>query len=190
MATELVIPSPGESITEVVLGRWHKHSGEWVEKDDPVVEIESDKVTFDLPAPESGVLEVGADEGAYLPVGAVIGRVDPAGKPTRKPKAAKAGRKAQTTAGPPQSKESASAARTEQTPGQREVPLPAAAAAGDGVQRATSMARKLAAERGVDLASLQGTGAAGRITKSDVLAAAGANASPPAPAPSTAAPPD
>lgn len=190
MATELVIPSPGESITEVVLGRWHKHSGEWVEKDDPVVEIESDKVTFDLSAPESGVLEVAAEEGAYLPVGAVIGRVDPAGKPTRKPDAAKAGLKAEMAAGPPQSKESAGDPGTQETPAEREAPLPAAAAAGDGIQRATSMARKLAAERGVDLASLQGTGASGRITKSDVLTAVGANSPPPAPAPPTDAPPD
>ena len=71
------MPRPGDSITEVVLGPWRKASGEWGEKDETLVEIESDKVTLELPAPESGVLRVVAEEGAELPVGTVIGSIDP-----------------------------------------------------------------------------------------------------------------
>ncbi len=69
MPDEITIPSPGESITEVMLGPWHKQAGEWVEKDETLVEIESDKVTLEVPAPESGVLTVVAETGAEMQVG-------------------------------------------------------------------------------------------------------------------------
>ena len=76
MAIEITIPSPGESITEVVVGPWHKADGEWVEKDQIIVEIESDKVTLEIPAPESGVLSVAAAEGTEMNVGDLIGSID------------------------------------------------------------------------------------------------------------------
>jgi len=76
MTVQITIPSPGESVTEVVLGPWQKRSGEWVEKDETLVEIESDKVTLEVPAPESGVLQVSADEGAEMSVGDTIGAID------------------------------------------------------------------------------------------------------------------
>ncbi len=145
MPIDLTIPSPGESITDVVLGPWHKASGEWVEKDETLVEIESDKVTLELPAPESGVLRVVAEEGAELPVGTVIGSIDP---------------DAQRPAVASPNDEPAPAAGAETPP-----------ASGDGAGRVTPMARKLAAEMGLDLTAIQGTGPSGRITKSDVLAA-------------------
>ena len=160
MPIELTIPSPGESITEVVLGPWHKASGEWVEKDETLVEIESDKVTLDLPAPESGVLRVVAEEGAELAVGTVIGSIDP---------------DAQRPAVASPNDEPAPAAGAETPP-----------ASGDGAGRVTPMGRKLAAEMGLDLTAIQGTGPSGRITKSDVLAAATASGAPPA---SVTAPP-
>ena len=78
MPIEITIPSPGESITEVTVGHWHKAAGEWVEKDDTLVEIESDKVTLEVPAPESGLLEITAQEGQEARVGEVIGSVDTA----------------------------------------------------------------------------------------------------------------
>ncbi len=77
MPVQISIPSPGESITEVVIGPWQKSSGDWVEKDEIIVEIESDKVTLEVPAPESGVLQVLAEEGAEKQVGEVIATVDP-----------------------------------------------------------------------------------------------------------------
>jgi len=164
MAINLTIPSPGESITEVVLGPWHKASGEWVEKDETLVEIESDKVTLELPAPESGVLRVVAEEGAELPVGTVIGSIDPDA-----PRPEAASPNDEPAAAPP-------AARAEAPP-----------ASGDGAARVTPMARKLAAEMGLDLTTIQGTGPSGRITKADVLAASDASGA--APASVTAPPP-
>ena len=69
MSSEITIPSPGESITEVVVGRWHRAPGDWVDRDDIIVEIESDKVTLEVPAPESGVLGITASEGTDMAVG-------------------------------------------------------------------------------------------------------------------------
>ncbi len=159
MPIDITIPSPGESITEVVVGPWHKAPGDWVEKDEIIVEIESDKVTLEIPAPESGVLGVAAPEGTELNVGDVIGSIDDAAP---RPEAA-----------------AAPAAAAAREPAATAVAAPSAPAstpsrvAGDGNgQRSTSVARKLAAEKGVDLSSVSGTGPSGRITKSDVLAAA------------------
>ncbi|MEE8154942.1 MAG: 2-oxoglutarate dehydrogenase complex dihydrolipoyllysine-residue succinyltransferase [Phycisphaerales bacterium] len=146
MPVQISIPSPGESITEVVIGPWQKSSGEWVEKDEIVVEIESDKVTLEVPAPESGVLQVLAEEGAEKQVGEVIATVDPS---------------AERPAG-------IAAAATASAP----TPEAVVAVSGDGDSKVTSVARKVAADKGVDLARVDGSGPSGRITKSDVLAAA------------------
>src|SRR5262245_56828656 len=75
-SVDIIIPSPGESVTEVTFGKWYKNSGKWVNKDEPLVEIESDKVTLEVPAPESGVLNVSAQTGAEKKVGDRIGSVD------------------------------------------------------------------------------------------------------------------
>ena len=167
MPVDITIPSPGESIIEVIVGPWHKAPGDWVDKDEILVEIESDKVTLEVPAPESGVLAVTATEGTEMNVGDVIGSIDPdASRPTAAVAAAKT---EQAERGP-------AAARANGPPG-------------DGEQRATSVARKLAADKGVELARVSGTGPSGRITKSDVMAAASAparalGATPPQPVPS------
>ena len=129
MTVDITIPSPGESINEVVIGPWHKSAGEWVQKDDIIVEIESDKVTLELTAPESGLLQIAATEGAEMTVGDVIGSIDPDAEHNRRD-------------------------------------------ARDGDQKATPVARKLAAEKGVDLSRIKGTGPSGRVTKADVLAVA------------------
>ena len=73
---DIVIPSPGESISEVRLGAWKRGDGEWVEKDDVITEIESDKATLDILATASGVLKVAAQTGDDLKVGAVVARID------------------------------------------------------------------------------------------------------------------
>src|ERR1700760_5028825 len=76
MATEIKVPSLGESITEATVAKWLKHPGEAVAADEPVAELETDKVTLEVPAPASGTLsEILADEGANVPVGAVLGRI-------------------------------------------------------------------------------------------------------------------
>ena len=72
MSVDITIPSPGESITEVTIGAWHKNTGEWVEKDEILLEIESDKATLEVPSPESGLLQTVGSPGEEMAVGAVV----------------------------------------------------------------------------------------------------------------------
>jgi len=174
MAVEITIPSPGESVTEVVLGPWQKQSGDWVQRDEPLVEIESDKVTLEVPAPDSGVLDIVANEGDEMNVGDVIGRIDtsaekPAGQDGDSSASASSGGGTTTTQDTAIATSSSSNGASGATPeagndGAREV------AQENDNARATSVARKIAADKGVNLASVTGTGPSGRITKSDVLA--------------------
>lgn len=152
MSVEISIPSPGESITEVVIGPWLKSSGDWVEKDEIVVEIESDKVTLEVPAPESGILNVKAEEGAEKQVGEVIASID-------------------TNAQRPANVEAVTAATTDASA--ETVAHATIVASTNSESKATSVAKKVAADKGVNLTELQGTGTSGRITKSDVLAVVG-----------------
>ncbi|MCH8824083.1 MAG: 2-oxoglutarate dehydrogenase complex dihydrolipoyllysine-residue succinyltransferase [Planctomycetes bacterium] len=151
MSVEISIPSPGESITEVVIGPWLKSSGDWVEKDEIVVEIESDKVTLEVPAPESGILNVKAQEGAEKQVGEVIASID-----TNAQRPANVEAVAQATDAPAET-----------------VAQATIIASTNSDSKATSVAKKVAADKGVNLTELQGTGTSGRITKSDVLAVVG-----------------
>jgi 2-oxoglutarate dehydrogenase E2 component (dihydrolipoamide succinyltransferase) len=165
MPVNITIPSPGESVTEVTLGTWHKRSGDWVNKDEPLVEIESDKVTLEVPAPESGLLNVTSESGAEKKVGDVIGSIDSSAKAPEG--ASKDGEPPPPPAPDAKDHAARSAARVEAAV---ETASQAARDSGQGSGRATSVARKIAAERGVSLAGVQGTGPSGRITKSDVLA--------------------
>ncbi|MFO0895648.1 MAG: 2-oxoglutarate dehydrogenase complex dihydrolipoyllysine-residue succinyltransferase [Phycisphaerales bacterium] len=173
--TNVVIPSPGESITEVTLGAWQKQDGEWVEKDELLCEIESDKATLELLAPAAGVLSLGVKGGSEQKVGSVVARIDEsAARPAGAKAAAGAGAKAAA---------------------------PAAAAAAGAVgaggsatavaePKATSVARKMAADKGVNLTGMAGSGPGGRVTKADVeRAAGGSNAAPAAASPAAASSP-
>ena len=143
MTVDITIPSPGESITEVTLGAWKKQDGAWIEKDDLLAEIESDKATLELRAPASGALKILQLEGDTVKVGAAVAAVD-------------------TNASRP----AGSAATQSSAP----APVAATASASDSV-RASGVAKKVAAEKGVDLAAVHGSGTAGRVMKNDVLAA-------------------
>ncbi|MCI0631709.1 MAG: 2-oxoglutarate dehydrogenase complex dihydrolipoyllysine-residue succinyltransferase [Phycisphaerales bacterium] len=172
MAIDIIIPSPGESVTEVTLGAWHKRSGEWVNKDEALVEIESDKVTLEVAAPEAGLLEIKAKSGAEMRVGDKIGSIDPSAK--RPAGGDGAATRSSASPAPSQADHAAhSATRVEAA-------TESASQRADEAARATPVARKIAADKGIDLAKLQGSGPAGRIRKSDVLAASAG--------PSTAAP--
>ena len=146
---DIVVPSPGESITEVTLGQWHKQDGDWVETDEVLVDIESDKATLEVRAPAAGVLRVKVKSGAEQKVGAAIAAIDTA---ATKP----AGGAAPAAAPVAASKPAAEA--------------PAAAPA-EG-KKASSLAKKVAADKGVDLAKVAGSGTAGRIVAADVERAA------------------
>jgi 2-oxoglutarate dehydrogenase E2 component (dihydrolipoamide succinyltransferase) len=167
MATEVKVPTLGESVTEATIARWLKQPGDSVAMDDPLVELETDKVTLEVNAPAAGTLtEVLFPEGANVGVGAVLGRIgEGAAKPM--PAAAKPAAKPATPAPAPAPVAKPAAA-----------PAPANNGA-DILARSGPAARKAVAETGVDPSKVAPTGKDGRITKTDVAAAAAK----PAPAP-------
>jgi 2-oxoglutarate dehydrogenase E2 component (dihydrolipoamide succinyltransferase) len=175
MATEIKVPTLGESVTEATVARWLKKLGETVAVDEPLVELETDKVTLEVNASAAGVLsQIVADEGANVEVGGLLGTIDAAGA---QPAAAPA--KPATAAAP--------------TPAPA-APAAAPAAASD-LGRSGPAAQKLVAENNLDAAAIPATGKDGRLTKGDVLAAietapAKPAAAAPAPAAAPAAPRD
>ncbi len=147
---EMVVPSVGESITEVTISSWLKSSGDHVALDEIIAEVESDKATFELPAEASGILEIIADEGETLEIGALICKIQV------------------TEGGAPESaskedaKESTSSESTASTP------------TGDktyATGHASPAAAKIMEERGLDSSQIKGTGVDGRITKEDAMKA-------------------
>jgi 2-oxoglutarate dehydrogenase E2 component (dihydrolipoamide succinyltransferase) len=175
MAQDIVIPEVGESVTEGVIAAWAKGDGEWVERDETIIELETDKITMEIPAPAAGVLKHGAAEGDTVEVGAVVGSVDEsAEKPAGA--AAPAAAKAEASGGGTAVKEPPAApVKTEPAVTPAPESPPAAtngeAAPSNGDVHATPLARKLASENRVDLHGLTGTGPGGRVREQDVLAA-------------------
>ncbi len=196
MATEIKVPSLGESVTTATVARWLKQAGEAVAADEPLVELETDKVTVEVNAPEAGTLaDVSAAEGAEVEVGAVLGTVEAgaAGKPAAKPAAP-------SQAAPPKPAPEGAAPAPQRggvnppppTPGP--VSRPATPPADVAGHAPFPAAAKMMTERSVSGEQLgAGSGKDGRITKGDVLAflsrpEAAASASAPAPAPAPRAP--
>ncbi len=185
MATEIRVPTLGESVTEATIGRWFKQPGDAVKADEPLVELETDKVTVEVPAPSAGVLsEIAVKDGETVAVGALLGSIDAAaagaGAAKEAPKKAEA-KPAAPTSAPDQKTETTKPINAGP---EQPVAKPQAAAA-SGTQAPS--VRRLAAETGVDPASVAGTGKDGRVTKGDMLAAAAAPASAaPAPVPAVA----
>ncbi|HEX5452961.1 MAG TPA: biotin/lipoyl-containing protein, partial [Stellaceae bacterium] len=167
MAAEIRVPTLGESITEATVARWLKQPGEAVARDEPVVELETDKVTLEVPAPQAGTIgEIRAAEGSNVPIGAVLGTIADGAAAAPHPPAAAA-------AGPPspavRERESETLSRTAGEGGARSAP-----GEGEGqatLDRAGPAVRKLVAESGVDVRGLVPSGPGGRLTKADVLAA-------------------
>jgi 2-oxoglutarate dehydrogenase E2 component (dihydrolipoamide succinyltransferase) len=162
---ELKVPSPGESITEVVIARWVKNTGDVVEKDEVLAEIDSDKATLTLNAEEAGKIEVLAAEGDTVKVGQVVVKIDTSVKPEAKTEAPKAEKKedVKTDAKKDEPKKDTSTSSvTEKTSNDKSTyatGTPSIAAA------------KLMAENNIQSGQMNGTGKDGRITKQDVLAA-------------------
>ncbi|WP_320777559.1 2-oxoglutarate dehydrogenase, E2 component, dihydrolipoamide succinyltransferase [Streptomyces sp. CRN 30] len=211
--TDVVLPALGESVTEGTVTRWLKEVGESVEADEPLLEVSTDKVDTEIPAPASGVLlEIVVAEDETAEVGAklaVIGQpgaapaqapaapeapAQPAQAPAQEAPAAPAPAPAQEAPAPqapsapaPQQQETPAPdpAPSAPAPAPAQAPAPAAPAAAqpaDDGAYVTPLVRKLAAENGVDLAGVKGTGVGGRIRKQDVIAAAEAAKATPAPA--------
>ncbi len=139
---DIKVPSPGESVTEGTISRWLKPNGSFVKMDEPVFELESDKAAIDVNAPASGVLKIAVAEGNTVQVGAVVGSIDETAQaPAEKPQPANTGD-----------------GRAKTEPGPAAVPVSPAA-------------RKVAADVGVDVAKVAGSGRGGTVLKEDVVAA-------------------
>ena len=161
---EIRVPTLGESVTEATIGRWFKKPGDAVSVDEPLVELETDKVTIEVPAPAAGVLsDIAAKDGETVAVGALLGQIkEGVGAPAAKPAAAPAAKAPEP---------------------RKEQPKPAPA----GDMPLVPSVRKIAAETGVDPARVEGSGKDGRVTKGDMMAAIERAAAQPTPVPQTAA---
>jgi 2-oxoglutarate dehydrogenase E2 component (dihydrolipoamide succinyltransferase) len=149
---EIRVPTLGESVTEATIGKWFKKPGDAVAVDEPLVELETDKVTIEVPAPAAGVLsDIAAKDGDTVAVGAVLGQIKE-GAGAAPAKAAPQAAAPQPVAAPPPPKSA-----------------PAAAPAAD--KPLAPSVRKIAAETGIDATAMSGTGKDGRVTKGDMLAA-------------------
>ncbi len=138
---QIVIPAVGESVTEVTIASWMKKNGEFVDMDEPICEIESDKASMELPSPQAGILNITATEGDTVDVGAVIGSIVPGEKP----------------AGAPEVKAATSTSPTTNQTSNTETSV------------ASPAAMKILREKNIDPSSIKGSGKGGRITKEDAL---------------------
>ena len=152
MILEMKVPSPGESITEVEIATWLVEDGDYVEKDQPIAEVDSDKATLELPAEESGIVTLKAEEGDAVAVGAVVCLIDTS--------AAKPDGSEQSSVSPEQS-----AVAVEAPKQKTEQPKTATYATGT----ASPAAKKVLAEKGISPSAIKGTGKDGRITKDDAV---------------------
>ncbi|QWG13544.1 2-oxoglutarate dehydrogenase complex dihydrolipoyllysine-residue succinyltransferase [Bradyrhizobium sediminis] len=156
--TEIRVPTLGESVTEATIGRWFKKAGDAVAVDEPLVELETDKVTIEVPAPSAGTLgDIIAKDGETVAVGALLGQINEgaAAKPAAAPAKVAAPAPAATPAAAPKAPPS-------------DMPL-------------APSVRKISAESGIDAATVPGSGKDGRVTKGDMLAAIEKAASAPTP---------
>ncbi|NKI25521.1 2-oxoglutarate dehydrogenase complex dihydrolipoyllysine-residue succinyltransferase [Arenibacter sp. 6A1] len=152
MILEMKVPSPGESITEVEIAEWLVSDGDYVEKDQAIAEVDSDKATLELPAEESGIITLKAEVGDAVAVGAVVCLID-------------------TSAEKP-----SGATKTETKPAAKEevkekAPAPKEEKTSYATGAASPAAKKILAEKNIDTATIKGTGKDGRITKDDAVKA-------------------
>jgi 2-oxoglutarate dehydrogenase E2 component (dihydrolipoamide succinyltransferase) len=151
MVLEMKVPSPGESITEVEIAAWLVADGDYVEKDQPIAEVDSDKATLELPAEESGIITLKAEEGDAVEVGAIVCLIDMSAK---KPEGASSNEKPTVEA---------VTAKVEAQPKETKTTY------ASGV--ASPAAKKVLAEKGISTSEVKGTGKDGRITKDDAVKA-------------------
>ncbi len=153
MILEMKVPSPGESITEVEIAAWLVEDGDYVEKDQAIAEVDSDKATLELPAEASGTIVLKAEEGDAVAVGAVVCHID-------------------TSAEKPEGGETAKPEKQEEAPKKEE---PAVAQTPEAKTYATGSAspaaKKILAEKGIETSAVKGSGKDGRITKDDAVQA-------------------
>jgi 2-oxoglutarate dehydrogenase E2 component (dihydrolipoamide succinyltransferase) len=161
--TDIRVPTLGESVTEATVGKWFKQPGDAVAVDEPLVELETDKVTLEVPAPAAGVLgDIAAKNGETVAVGALLGQIKEGATAAAKPAASASAKPAE----PPKP----AAAAPAQKPSDMPVP---------------PSVRKMAAESGMDPAKVDGSGKHGQVTKGDMMAALERAAAQPTPVAAT-----
>jgi len=151
MVLEMKVPSPGESITEVEIATWLVEDGDYVEKDQPIAEVDSDKATLELPAEESGIITLQAEEGDAVAVGAVVCLIDTAAE---KPEGS-----------------SATLTSTSVNEAPKATPVKEEVTSTYATGTASPAAKKILVEKNIEVSSIKGTGKAGRITKEDAVKA-------------------
>jgi 2-oxoglutarate dehydrogenase E2 component (dihydrolipoamide succinyltransferase) len=181
MAVDVIMPQMGESIFEGTITRWLKKPGDRVERDEPLFEISTDKVDAEIPAPSAGILkEIKVTEGKTVPIQTVVAVIEatgteaaaPAAAPAPTPAPEKAAAPAAAAPVAPQSAPAAPApAPAEAPPAASAAPVAPAVRANGQKIRSSPLVRKIAKEHNVDLASMEGSGAGGRISKKDILEA-------------------
>jgi 2-oxoglutarate dehydrogenase E2 component (dihydrolipoamide succinyltransferase) len=165
MATEIKVPALGESVTEATVGQWFKKPGEAVKIDEPLVELETDKVTVEVPSPVAGVLsDIMVQQGSTVGIGSVLGSI----KEGATAAAAQPAASPQPAPAPAKQPEKAAAA----TPAPAKPAAPAAAPSGNGGMPPAPAARKMMEEKGLSAGDVQGSGRRGQVLKGDVAAAA------------------
>jgi len=174
MATEIRVPALGESVTEAIVGKWYKKAGDSVKADEPIVELETDKVTLEVNAPSAGVIsEISVQEGETVEVGAILGNIgEGSGAEAEAPPKEEAKKPQSNGQDQDQGAEPADAAQDQQP-------------AEGSSENLSPAVRKAVTENNLDPSQIEGTGKDGRILKGDVLAAlesGGATARAPAPA--------
>jgi 2-oxoglutarate dehydrogenase E2 component (dihydrolipoamide succinyltransferase) len=152
MALEMKVPSPGESITEVEIAQWLVEDGDYVEKDQAIAEVDSDKATLELPAEDSGIITLKAEEGDLVAVGAVVCLIDTSAK---KP------------AGFDDKKEAVEEAPIKKVEAKKEEVIPNPMPASKDV-KATPVAKEMLTANGINPSKIKGTGSNGKITKVDI----------------------
>jgi 2-oxoglutarate dehydrogenase E2 component (dihydrolipoamide succinyltransferase) len=181
MATEIVVPTLGESVSEATVAKWFKAVGDAVTRDEPLVELETDKVTLEVNAPASGVLsEIVAQADSDVEVGALLGKIDGDGKAAAAPQAKPA----------PKKEERKTAAAPKPAPAQAPAQAPATVSAPAAVAPLSPAVRKLVEDNKLDPSAIPATGKDGRLAKGDVLAylERGGDAAAPSSVPATTAP--
>jgi|SRR5215470_4136766 len=179
MAIEIKVPALGESVTEATVGQWFKQPGDAVNVDEPLVELETDKVTVEVPSPSAGVLaSITVPQGKTVAVGAVLGAIDGAG--ARAPAASTAPAAPPSAPPPPAAPEKVAAPPPAAAAPTAPPPEPSArsGADGDGGMPPAPAARKILEEKGLNPADVAGSGRRGQILKQDALAATAAAARP------------
>ena len=150
MILEMKVPSPGESITEVEIATWLVEDGDYVEKDQAIAEVDSDKATLELPAEASGTITLKAEEGDAVAVGAVVCLID-------------------TSAEKPEGSDAVKEEKKEEAPKTETPKAPVAENKTYATGTASPAAKKILAEKGIDATSISGTGKDGRVTKDDAV---------------------